>query len=606
MKIKNLLILGIIPLLAACGENDIVSSKEESSVESSISESSSEISSEEESSSSSSSSSSSIWSEDEITLKEADAIIEKAKSFKNTKKINYYQNGNYRYEKTEYKRYENFYTLEGECDSFMDAWDQTNLIGYVGFPSDGSINCFYDTLKADVGTQHAKYYTVKDDAKGDIELTEEAATAKLDQYENNLSSFMDETYYLLRKDWQGEYINSKSLKAERKDINGVDTLHVTAEKDYTFLYQSYHAEYNINMSINSDGSFSKVDFNLNDAGTETVYTLDFEYGDFYDAKDLDEIFNPELYFSKKLDINFTSIYSPKGSTNTLTVGSAAYLIPHQDYMTSTSDFTYLPSTAVDYWDINVLSSDNEEVISYSETDGCFVANKPGTANLTVGNIYNPYCTTTVEVTVIYAAPTSILAHTPYHQDSYVGEAFTNADVLLDVEVGPYGAERGMTVSSSDENIATAYVNENNEVYVHGIKEGYVTITVASEVDPSITRSFLFHVTGELSVDKFVGTWEDTEYYSTYHMKFTYTFNADGTGEMIVVGQDSYGVEQTNTIPMTFTLDVATQTITITPVGWYVQEDLLSVHYYTGDYLKSHFTYGEYYFSINLSRVASEE
>ncbi len=603
MKLKKLLILGIIPLMAGCGEVNSSNSENENSSESSISEYSSEVSSEE----SSSSSSSSIWSENEITLKEADSIMEKAISFNSkTNKINYYQKGNYRYEKTEYKRYANFYTLEGECDSYLDAWDQTNLIGYVGFPTDGSINCFYDTLKADVGTQHAKYYSIKDDAKEETELTEEDALAKLDNYENNLSNFLNETYYLLRKDWQGEYINSKSLKAERKDVDGIDTLHIVAEKDYTYLYTAYHADYDINISINSDGSFSKVDFLLDDAGTTTQYALDFSYGDFFDAKDLDDIFNPELYFTKKLDINFTSIYAPKGSTNTLTVGSAAYLIPHQDYMSSTSDFTYLPSTAVDYWDINVLSSDNEDVISYSETDGCFVANKPGTANLTVGNIYNPYSITTVEVTVVYASPSSILAHTPYNQESYVGEAFTNADVLLDAEVGPYGAERGMTVSSSDETIATAYINDDNEIYVHGIKEGYVTITVASEVDPSIKRSFLFHVSGELSTDKFVGTWEDNEYYTSYHMKFSYTFNADGTGEMVLVALNNAGEEQTNTIPMTYTLDASTQTISITPIGWYVQEDLLSVHYYTGEYLKSHFTYGEYYFSINLSRVASEE
>ncbi len=604
MNFKKLLILSVIPLMASCGEV-INSSSDASSADKEASSSERFSLSEDESSSSSSEpSSSSVWSEDEITLKEADAIIEKAKTFTNkTNKINYYQKGNYRYEKSEYKRYTNFYTLEGECDSFLDAWDQTNLIGYVGFPSDGSINCFYDTLKADVGTQHAKYYTIDDEKKGDTILSEEEAISKLDEYENNLSSFMNETYYLLRNDWQRKYINKNSLKAERILVDGVDTLHVTAEKDYTYLYQPYHAQYDINMSINEDGSFSKVDFNLDDAGSITKYTLDFEYGDFFEPENLEEIFTPELYFSKKLDVSFTSIYAPKGSKNVITVGSAAYLIPHQDNMVGTSDFTYLPATAVDYWDINVLSSDNEEVISYSETDQCFIANKPGKANLTVGNIYNPYCTTVVEVEVVYSTPSEILAHTPYNQSSYVGEAFTNADVLLDVEVGPYGAEKGLIVSSSDEEVATVYVNENNEVMVHGVKEGDVTITVTSEVNPNVSRNFLFHVSGELTADKFVGTWEDNEYYSTYKMKFSYTFNADGSGKMILVAQDQYGQEKTNEIPITYTLEASTQTISITPIDWYVQEDLLSVHYYTGEYLKSHFSYGEYYFSINLSRVS---
>ena len=47
----------------------------------------------------------------------------------------------------------------------------------------------------------------------------------------------------------------------------------------------------------------------------------------------------------------------------------------------------------------------------------------------------------------------------------------------------------------------------------------------------------------------------------------------------------------------------TQDISITPIGWTVQQDLLTVHYYTNSYLKTYFQYGEYYFSINLTRVS---
>lgn len=582
MKKKVLLL--VLPLLISC--QDVVSSDNSSYPDSSSSESSS----------------SEFWSENEISLEETEKLIEKAKTFTNIKDLSYYRKDNFRYEDIKYVRYENFYTLEGEADSYTDAWDDpSNVVGYFGFPSDGSIDKFYDVLKSDVATQHAKLFTINDNPTTDLEFSEEDGIKKLDQYENNLSNFIDETYYLLKNDPQ--YTNEGSLKAERSIIDGIDTLHIIAEKDYTYLYQSYHAEYNINININEDGSFSKVYFKLDDAGTITINSIDLKYGEFHKVSELDvDFFNPEQFFAKKLNINFQDIYTPADQTNTLTVGSAAYLMPHFDYIKHSSDFTYLPATAVDYWDINVLSSSNEEVISYSNEDQCFVCNKLGKTTLTVGAKYNPYCTTEVEVEVVYPTPNEILGHTPYNQSDYVGEAFTNCDVLLDVSVGPYSAVQDVILTSSNEEIATAYVDVDGNIKVRGRKEGYVTITVAAKEKPSVKKDFTFHVVGELKDEMFLGKWEDTEYYSTYGMKFAYEFKNDGTGILNLTAKDSAGAEQTYEIPFTYALNTKKQDIIITPIGWTVQEDLLTVHYYTTDYLKTYFQYGEYYFSINLSRV----
>ena len=89
---KKALLL-VLPLLISC--QDVVSSSSESTSE--------------------------FWSENEISLEEAEKLIEKAKTFTNIKNLSYYRKDNFRYEDIKYVRYENFYTLEGEADSYTDA-----------------------------------------------------------------------------------------------------------------------------------------------------------------------------------------------------------------------------------------------------------------------------------------------------------------------------------------------------------------------------------------------------------------------------------------------------------------------------------------------------
>ena len=71
----------------------------------------------------------------------------------------------------------------------------------------------------------------------------------------------------------------------------------------------------------------------------------------------------------------------------------------------------------------------------------------------------------------------------------------------------------------------------------------------------------------------------------------------------MLNKASEGVEQNYEVPIEYALNPKTQDISITPIGWTVQQDLLTVHYYTNSYLKTYFQYGEYYFSINLTRVS---
>ena len=603
MNFKKTSLLLSTLFLMGCNGGNVTSSEEESSEIVS-----SEVTSEEKSSSESSSSTEK-WSENEITLKEAEKLLVKAKTFSNqTNYLKFYSKDGYRHDEVEYKRYPSFYTLEGIADSYTDAWEESNAIGYYGFPSDGSINVFYDVLKADVDTQHARVFTINDDKDPDseTEYTEEEANALLNNYENSIENFINETYWVLRNDWKEEYINKGTLKAERSVVDGKDTLHIVGSRDYTFLYQQYHTDISLTYVLNTNGSCSYASVEVDNGGIKNGSHLEVTYGDFYDPATLDkDIFNPEMYFVRKITPNFTDIYAQeKGkNTNTICVGSAAYLIPEQKNMIGTSMFSYLPQTAVDAWDINVLSSSDPSVIGYSEIDNCFIGLKEGKATLTVGAKNNPYCTTEVEVTVIHADPSVILAHAPYNQESYVGEAFTNTDVLLDVDIGPTAAIQDKIVSSSNEEIATAYINEKGQVMVHGKKEGYVNITVTSAIDEKVTKTFQFHVVGEMNTSRVVGSWEDDRYYSTYGMKFKYVFKEDGTGTLFFTAKDYDNKEVTNEIPVTYTLDTQTLDISITPIGWTVQKDLLTVHYYTSEFMQTHFAYGEYYFTINLAPVS---
>lgn len=592
MKKKFLLLLLCLPMIFSCQNTNYPSS---------IS-----IPDPEENTSSQPASSTSSVSKNNVPLFSVDEMITKATKFE-PNQMHYYRKDNFRFEDITYKNYGYFYTLEGKADSYTDAWDESDLIGYVGFPSDNSIDCFYDVLKADVAIQHARLYSIEDNPNKVNEMTYEKGLSTLKNWENNLDNLLQETYYVLRNDKDNTYSNPGSLKAELID----NVLHITAEKDYTYLYEDVKATYDLTINLNDDGSFSKVYFKLDDGGSVTINSLELTYGDKFQAKDLEAKFNPELYFSKKIEVSFKDIYSPKDKTNTLTIGSAAYLMPYHDYIKNSSDFVYYPKTAVDYWDINVLSSDNEDVISYSQADGCFVCNKPGKATLTIGNPYNPYLTkesgAVIEVEVVNAEPSAIIAHAPYNIETYVGEAFTNTEVLLDVEVGPYSAVQEMTVSSSNENIATAYINENNEVMVKGVSVGEVDITVRSKINPEISKTFKFKVVGELTVDKFVGSWEENSYYSTYKMKFAYTFNADLTGSMSLSALDYSGKEVTYNFTFTYKLNLETQEINITPNpdedGLVPQKNLWTVRYYTSEKLKTYFQYGEYYFGINLVRVS---
>lgn len=545
---------------------------------------------------------------DKISIIELENALEKGKSFsKNINQIDYYRKDNFRHEEVTYKRYDCFYTLQGIADSYTDGFDEPDtLIGYYGYPSDGSINKFYDVLKGDPAIQHARLYSINDTPTKVTELSEEDANKKLDNYENNLDNFLDETYYLIKNN--PEYMDIGTLKATRKSILGDDTISITASKKYTYLNEEYIANYTIDIIVNEDGSFSQVYFKLDDSGTITINSIDLTYGEVFDKKDLDLIFDPELYFVKKLyEVNFKDVYTVNVG-NALSIGSAAYLIPYHDYINYSSDFKYLPATGLDYWDINVISSSNEDVIKYSKEDGCFVAVKAGKSVLTIGATYNPYVKEEVEVSVIYSAPESIVVSDPFNQSTYVAEAFTNSEITIPATVGPYTAEQKLITYSSDESIATSYIDKDGNVKVKGVSKGNAIITIASEINPKIKKEFPITVVGDLTEEMFLGSWYDTSLYSQFKIKFAYQFNADKTGVLTMVGQDYYGVEQTYHVDFTFELNVETQDLILTYDSKqysYVNPDLLTVHYFTSSFLRSNFSSGDYYFNINLQRGIME-
>lgn len=577
------------------------SSLPSSIIDNSSTSSLSQILSDGTSSTTSSSSSEEIVDPDEITLGEVETILEKALSFTNYNKIHFFRDDNERHDDITYTRYNHFYTLDGTADSFRDAWDEEKVIGYVGYPLDGSINVFYDIRKADIGTQHARAYTIVDVEEANNQLTEDNANKILNDYENNLEHFLDETYYYLLKN--PDQYDIGSLKAFDRHQDNKHFLEITASKTYETLFETYVAEFVITLSLNNDGSISKAHLGIDDGGITSENYIEIEYGSYYDPSTVNKIlYSPKQYFVQTIECDFHDVYTPAGAENTICIQSAAYLMPHYDYIKFSPDFTYLPLTGLDYWDINVIDSSDRNVIDYNEEDGCFEAVGVGKSTLTVGAEYNPFLKCQVEVTVTYAKADSIVPSKPFNNDSYVGEAFTNTDITIPVSVGPYCAKQEMIVSSSNEDIATVYIDENNKVKVHGVSEGSVKITVAAKDDPSISKQFNINVVGELNENCFVGDWEDISYYDTYKMKFKYTFNDDGTGLLELTAQDFVGTEVVQKVGFEYALDLENQNAIITPIDYEVQEDLLTVHYYTSNYLEAGFTSGEYYFPVKLSRI----
>lgn len=529
-----------------------------------------------------------------ISLEEADKMFEKAKTFTDIKESVFYQKNTDRQDHITYKRYPTYYLLSGKADSYLDAYDETDVIGYVGFPFDGSTDRFYDVVKKDVVTESAKMYKIPFNRapEAENEISEEEAYERLDNYENNIINMIDETYYVLKTD--GDAADKDSIMAGVKVVDNTINLRVTAFKYESLLGQSYKFDYLIDATLNSDGSISDFYFYQGYDGTTTnVQSLNVTYGEPYESLTSLGIYDPDNFFVHSINVSVYDIWVNKNrETNQVAIGADFNLSPRYEGLNKT-DFTYSPSSAIDDWDITILDSSNKDVIVYDETRGCYYAKGLGKSTLTIGNIFNPYVYDyKIEIEVITAAPTSISLSSPFNSSDYTGFVYLNSETTMTAAVNPYCAVQDVMVSSSDEEILTTRLNANGDIVVTGKKVGMANVIVASKENPEIKKEVAFVVKEKLDKSQIVGNWEGTSLWDYFKIKFAYVFNDGFTGSITLTDM-GYSGEESITLEFTYYIDYSTQDIILSPIAGNLSSNLKVVHITDDSQLLGHCTLGEY-------------
>ena len=544
----------------------------------------------------------------EIDTLSADKIFEKGKTFKNYNKIHFTQKGNDRDDDVTYKRYDGLYTLNGTMDSYLDAYDAFSASGVVGFPKDGSIDMFYDVLRADPVAEHAKAYNVLFSGKAnkENEITYQDALAKLDNYENNFSNFVADTYDILKSN--SEYADLDTVKVGTKTEGETTLIRVIASKDTSLLGTDYTVYYQIDGSVSKDGSFSKIGFvQTYSLGTSAVVeqNLDIEYGEYFANDTILDLYNPQDYFVQGIsEITFDDVWIPDEEKNTISVGDTIQLQPYYKGLIGATMFKYYPDSAVDEYDISFLSSSDESVLKplTGSDAGKFTALKPGKAKLKVGSTFNPYVNMEVEVIVRYADVTSISLGYPYNTTLSTVTGYLNSEVTLSPSVNPYCAIQDYTVVSNDPDIFTVRKNVEGQIVIKGVKAGTGSLTITSggkdKDGKTVSRQVPVEILSALTPEYIVGTYHCDNLYQFYGIKFTYVFNSDKTGSISITGK-GYSGDETVTVSFRYKLDYATQDIVISPIGGTVSQKLRRVHIYASSLLYTEVDYGEYTLPINL-------
>ena len=69
-----------------------------------------------------------------------------------------------------------------------------------------------------------------------------------------------------------------------------------------------------------------------------------------------------------------------------------------------------------------------------------------------------------------------------------------------------------------------------------------------------------------------------------------TYNGFGQGDTV------------NTIPFNYQINTETLDIIISPIGWTVNQHLLTIHYYDENNLRTYYVVGDNWFPVNLKPV----
>lgn len=286
----------------------------------------------------------------------------------------------------------------------------------------------------------------------------------------------------------------------------------------------------------TDQAFSS----LRESGTITYGTKTDGFGD--------DVINPNDYF-------LTSVSSVK-----LTAKDSYWKVHDVEDLTVSSSYStiygyankYEPANTV-YTQLTASSSSNEDVIKVDD-QGNFEIVGAGTADLTyeyyakreTTGAYYLTSITVSGVTVTKAQITSI----SFSSTSDIGNRSTS---LLSGKTYTwrYATEPSstmnepITATSSKEDVATVEVSASGELTITTLKQGLVTITLASADDPTVKVEKTFYViNAAMNFTNFL-TQHTFKHTSIWGYSVTLKFSADGTCERVQTITDS-GKEYTDT------------------------------------------------------------
>jgi hypothetical protein len=335
-----------------------------------------------------------------------------------------------------------------------------------------------------------------------------------------------------------------------------DNLDVT---DYTTI--KFNAVLNNDSSYIKSASFSSQLKEQNNADptdfylTSSAKTFDFTYGTRSDVPSKGLLKVGDYFVESISDVDVTDSSGKVLDASKITFGSVTYLFG--------TGKGVLPTTAISSDLYNVGSSDSA-VVKYT-SDGYFEIVGLGKATLSFSyygcnyaGIYQTYVLKK-EVIIVGSSVTDISVG--YSSDFYDDTLYTNTTYTLNVSVLPSSVSQLYTFTLNDSSLADVSVNEDNALVIKPLKVGTLEITLASSLDPSITKKLTYTIEeNEVDYSSFLLA-HSYKYVTLYEAYYILSFTSASEGKI-----EEYA-KSTDTLASTYTFSYTLKNHKITFSNW---------------------------------------
>lgn len=511
----------------------------------------------------------------------------------NVATVSYKDNvNNLNYNFTKYNDNKSYATVTKNDNEVAIVYKSLDLNSNLYTVVDSYIEKDSDVTKKSDGTSFSGVYQVKDvTTKDDLDwgfknyqYTKHDAIYDANLPSHNMYSLDFDIMYAYRTGFSGwddtlKYYNidvKSNLEETGFSVNlsSYKTYVVDSSSDTATYDKSTHIVYNVELHFDIRGAllsgnylethygedqydFSKQQFISGQENNGTIKkSFEFKYTYSTTLTDMPSI-DVSKYFISSIDS--ITINNPNAKVSTNLVQGDFAGVNTESLQTGYTKMTYSPSTALDAWQYDVISSSNTSVIGpktdNTDTPSRYYALKPGTVTLTYGNHTSNTVTTTKEVTV-----ENNIQVRSYYIEGYIDEfgnsynswtapdglftsnsASMNAGAKIKLKVGasPSNAPIGFTPTTSNNDVSLS--REDNYLVIDATKLSSitesVTFTIALEDDNYETYTYngetvtVSKTTFTITVNKatsmnIIGTWspstdqEDYSYYDGTTIEFT--------------------------------------------------------------------------------------